>query len=107
MAASTCELVSALTPVSKGIWTAQIVEAARSIDPHLPIVLVSWMASFTRCSPCAAGPIDWGARTLDRLVQQGERAPRTREHPSPERIQGTHLVAPISNPEMGGGRGLG
>ena len=38
------------------VW---VVEAARSIDPHLPIVLVSWMASFTRCSPCAAGPIDW------------------------------------------------
>ena len=32
------------------VGTHKVVEAARSIDPHLPIVLVSWMASFTRCS---------------------------------------------------------
>ena len=59
-----------------------------------PMCLGSWGSpSFGwRTLRCALAPtLAWMARTLDRLVQQGERAPRTREHPSPLRV-GTSML---------------
>ena len=57
--------------------------------------LIGWLGGHgLACCPCVNGRglhQPWGARTLDRLVQQGERAPRTREHPSPLRV-GTSML---------------
>ena len=68
------------------------------LGAYLAYVLPWWPDRVVGCHGCLLPLLNgrglhqpWGARTLDRLVQQGERAPRTREHPSPLRV-GTSML---------------